>query len=239
MDLGEYIFMKVAIVVFFVLIAAALQFLLRLIRKGLSALRNRNSAPKQAAPVSPQPAPQPAAPATKKEETVILTPPDRTPSGAVSPKGTIPLEPQQDPYPAVKPGRYSSHQLRALSGEHKGKTFPLYEMQEFTIGRNPQCQICFRPDTPGVSGFHCKIEVIDHSGIGTWSSEVKLTDLNSTYGTYLGNGTRLTPNREYPLQVGDTFLLANGGPAFLLEKNRTPFVPENDSREDAYPHTAW
>ena len=66
-----------------------------------------------------------------------------------------------------------------------------------------------------------------------------ITDLNSTYGTYLGNGTRLTPNREYPLQAGDTFLLANGDPAFLLEKNGTPFVPENDSRENAYPHTTW
>lgn len=231
MDLGEYIFMRIVLVFFIVFIIVAVRFLLYLIRKGLHALLKRNSVPKQAAP---RPVPQSVTPASKKEETVKIPVPDRMSSGEVPPEGTIPLEHQRDS--AVKPQRYSSHQLRALSGEHKGKTFPLYEMQEFTIGRNPQCQIHFRPDTPGVSGLHCKIEVIDHSGIGTSFSEVKLTDLNSSYGTYLGNGTRLTPNREYELQAGDTFLLANGGPAFLLEKNGTSFVPQN---EGAYPNTTW
>ena len=113
MELGEYIFMRIALVLFFVFVIAAVQILLRLIKKGLNALRNRNRAPKQAVPAPAQPAPQPVAPAPKKEETVILTPPDRTPSGEVPPKGTIQLERQPDPGPAVKPGRYSSYQLRA------------------------------------------------------------------------------------------------------------------------------
>lgn len=58
MDLGEYIFMRVAIALFIPLMIAVVSFLFHLIRKGLHTLLHRNNAPKQADP--PRPAPQPA-----------------------------------------------------------------------------------------------------------------------------------------------------------------------------------
>lgn len=234
MDSGEKYILNIGAIFLIYFIVVAVRFLFRLLRKALAGLLKRNRVPEQAVAQS---VPQPVAPTPEKEETVKVPVPDRASSGEKPWEGTIPLGSQWDS--AVGSPRFSSHQLRALSGEHKGKTFPLYEMEEFTIGRNPQCLIRFRPDTQGVSGLHCKVEVEEHSGIGTSYTEIRLTDLNSTYGTYLGNGTRLTPNREYPLRAGDTFLLANGGPAFLLEKNETLVASEYGSPENVYPHTTW
>lgn len=234
MDSGEKYILNIWAIFLIYFIVVAVRFLFRLLRKALAGLRKRNRVPEQAVAQS---VPQPVTPMPEKEETVKVPVPDRAYSGETPWQGTIPLGAQGDS--AVGSPRFSSHQLRALSGEHKGKTFPLYEMEEFTIGRNPQCLIRFRPDTQGVSGLHCKVEVEEYSGIGTSYTEIRLTDLNSTYGTYLGNGTRLTPNREYPLRAGDTFLLANGGPAFLLEKNETLVASEYGSPENVYPHTTW
>lgn len=212
MDLGEYIFMRVAIALFIPLMIAVVSFLFHLIRKGLHTLLHRNNAPKQADP--PRPAPQPAV--QKPEKPAKKPVPDKGPSVEAPRERTVRLDPLPEPVSFKKnPPRYSSYQLRALSGEHKGKTFPLYEMTSCTIGRNPQCQIRFRPDTPGVSGLHCQVQAFEHTG----TYGVELTDLGSTYGTYLSNGTRLTPNQTYFLQEGDTFLLTEGGPAFLIERN--------------------
>lgn len=225
MDYGEQFIMNVVVILLVFFIAAAIRFLFRRIKDTLHGLRKRNSAPKQAEPKpTPKSAPQPVTPVSKEEKTVKIPA-----AGGMSSRQAPPVS-----FPL-----YSPYRLRALSGEHKGKTFPLYDMREFTIGRNPQCAIRFRPDTQGVSGLHCKVEVECYSGIGTSQIEVRLTDLNSTYGTYLGNGTRLTPNKAYQLRAGDTFLLANGGPAFLLENNEMPYAPENDSPENVYPHTGW
>lgn len=234
MGFGEQYVLNVVMILIAFFIGAAIRFLYRRIKDVLHRLRMRNSVPKQA---EPKPAPQSVTPVPEKEETVRIPVAGGTPSREMPPEGTVPLKPRRDP--PVRPPRYSPYRLRALSGEHRGKTFPLYEMEEFTIGRNPQCVIRFRPDTQGVSGLHCKVEMECYSGIGTSHTEVRLTDLNSTYGTYLGNGIRLTPNREYQLRVGDTFLLANGGPAFLLETNEAPYAPENDSPGNVYPHTGW
>lgn len=225
MGFGEQYILNVVVILIVFFIGATIRFLYRRIKDALHGLRKRNSSPKQAEPKpAPKSAPQPATTVSKEEKTVKIPT-----AGGMSSRQA----------PLVSFPRYSPYRLRALSGEHRGKTFPLYEMEEFTIGRNPQCVIRFRPDTQGVSGLHCKVEMECYSGIGTSHTEVRLTDLNSTYGTYLGNGTRLTPNREYQLRVGDTFLLANGGPAFLLEPSEMPCTPENDSPENMYPHTGW
>ena len=234
MGYGEQVIMNVVIMLFIFLVGTAIRFLYRRIKDALHGLRKRSSVPTQ---TEPKPAPKPVTPVPEKEETVRIPVAGGTSSREMPPEGTVPLEPRKTP--PARPPRYSPYRLRALSGEHRGKTFPLYEMEEFTIGRNPQCVIRFRPDTQGVSGLHCKVEMECYSGIGTSQIEVRLTDLNSTYGTYLGNGTRLTPNREYQLRAGDAFLLAKGGPAFLLEANETPYAPENDGPENGYPHTGW
>lgn len=100
--------------------------------------------------------------------------------------------------------------LTALSGPLKGRSFPVPQ-SGVTVGRSPSCDIPFPTDTRGVSGTHCRISV-DPQG------RVLLTDTRSTYGTYLGDGRRLTPHQPIPVRNGQTFLLAGlDGPAFLLE----------------------
>ena len=44
-----------------------------------------------------------------------------------------------------------------------------------------------------------------------------LVDLGSTYGTFLPNGTKLTPNQQYLLKRGEGFCLANPKQRFTIE----------------------
>ena len=70
------------------------------------------------------------------------------------------------------------------------------------MGRDPEkCQVVFPKNTPGISSVHC--EIIPEA------KTVLLIDHKSSYGTYLENGTRLTPNQPYTLKRGDSFYLAS------------------------------
>lgn len=102
----------------------------------------------------------------------------------------------------------SQWQLRCLGGGMDGRVFPVSGTVH--IGRNPQCEIAFPDNTPGVSGNHCEVSLEGY--------RVVLRDLNATYGTYLGANNRLEAHRSYELHMGDTFTLAQNGPAFRLEK---------------------
>ena len=74
--------------------------------------------------------------------------------------------------------------------------------QQILVGRSVNdCALIFPEGTPGVSGRHCSISWDGRSG------EFTLTDLNSTYGTYLQNGQKLTPGVPYKLRAGDNFYL--------------------------------
>ena len=112
--------------------------------------------------------------------------------------------------------------LRATTCELAGKVFQLdtIYINTYTIGRNPDCSIAFPVEAAGVSRLHCKIVVEACSAPlgtpGTWF--VKLVDFGSTFGTYLGDNTRLEPGKEYTLYAGDTFRLSPFGPEFRLEE---------------------
>lgn len=55
------------------------------------------------------------------------------------------------------------------------------------LGRDPtECNIVFDKNTPGISGRHCQV-VYDGN-----EDRFLLTDLGSSYGTFLGNGKKLT-----------------------------------------------
>lgn len=72
--------------------------------------------------------------------------------------------------------------------------------QATKIGRDSsKCGISFPIDTKGVSAVHCEVEP---SGSG-----ILLRDLNSTYGTFLGNGTKVEPGENRRLSSGDSFYL--------------------------------
>lgn len=79
--------------------------------------------------------------------------------------------------------------------------------KEITIGRNAGlCQLVYPETARGISGAHCKIENTDGG--------VFLTDLHSTNGTFLADGTRLVPDRPFALLNGQGFYLGSRENAF-------------------------
>lgn len=93
--------------------------------------------------------------------------------------------------------------VRSMAMQHSGLRVPL-GTEPIIIGRNgATCKLVFRPDTPGVSKEHCSLR---------WDvqrSVFILTDLHSTYGTFLTNGEPLAPSQPYSLQPGDGFYLGD------------------------------
>lgn len=81
--------------------------------------------------------------------------------------------------------------VTCLSGPLKGRVYALGP-NGLLFGQSPECGVCFPAGTPGVSRRHCMLR---QNG-----SQVVLTDLGSSYGTFLSSGTKLPP--QYPTQVG-------------------------------------
>ncbi|BCJ99210.1 trypsin-like peptidase domain-containing protein [Anaerocolumna chitinilytica] len=91
--------------------------------------------------------------------------------------------------------------LRLMSSQHLGKSVTVTS-QPVYIGRDPSvCRIVYKEGTPGVSSKHCQIYYDDRNQVFI------LTDLKSTYGTFLAGGKKLDPNVPYPLKVKDSFYL--------------------------------
>ena len=79
-----------------------------------------------------------------------------------------------------------------------GKSYPAGREQ--TIGRDgSRCDIVFPVETKGVSAKHCKISPAEEG--------IVLSDLGSTYGTFLANGTKVEPGQKRMLRLGDAFYL--------------------------------
>lgn len=89
--------------------------------------------------------------------------------------------------------------LCSMSAQHNGLEVNVGS-GKVMVGRDPAiCQIVFRDRTPGVSGHHCLVSFDAARG------EFVLTDLKSSYGTYVGNGQRLAPETPYYLKPGESF----------------------------------
>lgn len=74
--------------------------------------------------------------------------------------------------------------------------------QEIIIGRNAEvCQMVYPATARGISRIHCKIQNTEKG--------VFLTDLGSTNGTFLADGTRLIPDRPQMLPDGQGFYLGS------------------------------
>lgn len=98
--------------------------------------------------------------------------------------------------------------LIGISGEHKGKMYAV--TYEVVLGRECSCNIIFRPNMPEVSRRHCKISYDKHQDI------FMLTDLNSTYGTFLRNGEKIPAGETIVLHDGDEFSIGEEQ-RFLLQ----------------------
>lgn len=141
---------------------------------------------------------------------------NKSASGAVR-EATVPMKNSEMASDLVNiPGRTmplkgsGNYQLRCVRGPMEGKTYFLNS--SLTIGRSAGNDIQFPDGTKGVSGKHCRVIMA--------GDRVMLQDLGSTYGTFYGmdHKAKLQPNMDYPIQNGDVFVLAEGGPAFRLEK---------------------
>lgn len=110
-------------------------------------------------------------------------------------------QPTPQPVPVPRPAAAdTAPRIQAVSGALAGKRYSIEG--EVSIGRDPgRSQIVFPQDTHGVSGAHCQLKVVN--GV------LYLTDLGSTYGTYLAGGQRLASTQSVPLKHGDRFYLGS------------------------------
>ncbi|MBD5483791.1 MAG: FHA domain-containing protein [Lachnospiraceae bacterium] len=77
------------------------------------------------------------------------------------------------------------------------------------MGRSrAKCHLLFPENTPGVSKVHCELRIMNGG--------LYLMDRGSSYGTFLGNGARLSPNQPYLLHDGEVFFLAAPQHSFLV-----------------------
>ena len=99
--------------------------------------------------------------------------------------------------------------LRGLSGMYTGSVFTAQD-GKLVFGRDVRrVNIVFPPSTPGISSVHCEISY--RNGL------IYLTDKNSSHGTFLEDGTRLTPEQPYPLPRRSGFYLASRENMFEIE----------------------
>lgn len=98
-----------------------------------------------------------------------------------------------------------------MSPQFRGERIRLSSQETYVAGRSSECRICYGNDAPGVSGRHCAI---------TWDSaagEFIVKDMNSSYGTFLSDGTRLNPDRICRLRPGSSIFLGGRANEIRLE----------------------
>ncbi|MCD7847416.1 MAG: FHA domain-containing protein [Oscillospiraceae bacterium] len=103
----------------------------------------------------------------------------------------------------------SKPRIQGMGGCFDGKRFAFSD--RIRLGRNPGNDIVYPVNAQGISGFHC--EIILREG------RIYLTDLGSTYGTFIPAG-RLAANQPVELHYGDTFWLGSQYEKFQLVRKQ-------------------
>ena len=112
------------------------------------------------------------------------------------------------PAPAPAPAPQKVPVLRSLAQQHNGVRIPIQGRQILIGTSQGDCQVVFRSGTPGVSRRHCSISWDAATG------DFILTDLGSSFGTFLENRQKLAQGVPTRLRPGDRFYL--GSPENLL-----------------------
>ena len=93
--------------------------------------------------------------------------------------------------------------IRSMAVQHNGMAL-VVGATPVLIGRDPaNCKLVYVEGTAGVSGRHCSISYDAATG------EFILTDLRSTYGTFLLGGQKLNANMPYRLKPGESFYVGD------------------------------
>ena len=95
--------------------------------------------------------------------------------------------------------------IQAICGPLQGQSWEL--LTSLSIGRNPGENIVLPPDTSGISRRHCLI--------ARRGDQVTVTDLGSSYGTFL-NGSRIMANQPVAVPNGAVLSLASNAVQFRL-----------------------
>jgi len=123
---------------------------------------------------------------------------------------------RKKPAPAVNPGPVNpgpapkAPVVRSLARDNYGASVRLMG-QSVMLGRSGDCALRFPSNAPGVSGCHCTVQ---------WEPATQsfvVTDLRSTYGTFLATGQKMQPNVPYRLRAGDKFWLGDQNNTISLE----------------------
>ncbi len=102
--------------------------------------------------------------------------------------------------------------LIGTKGVYAGAELELTE--PVVIGRNEQVCNLIIPGNSLISSQHCRIEPGQGFAV--------LTDLGSTNGTYLDNGTKLVPNQPVRLSSRQGFFLSDGSVSFIVMAAEAP-----------------
>ena len=90
-------------------------------------------------------------------------------------------------------------------GPLKGQRVSSYS--SIRVGRNPSaCQLAFPDTTPGVSKMHCELSLTPGGAV--------VSDLGSTYGTYLSDGKKLMPGERR--NIGNDGIILVGSDKVIL-----------------------
>lgn len=116
--------------------------------------------------------------------------------------------PNDQTIPVINPAPAGAElRIQGQSGSFAGRRFSING--QVRIGRDPAANdLVYPASTPGISGRHC---VVTLSG-----GQVMVTDLGSSYGTFLAGGRKLAPNQPTPLRIGDRFYLGSEKESFVI-----------------------
>ena len=116
-------------------------------------------------------------------------------------------EPPAPPVPPVPEPEDKTLRVEGVFGCYAGKRYKV--TGSVTIGCGGQNSLAMPEGTAGVSHRHCMLTA------GA-DGEVQLTDLGSTYGTFVGSGQRLNASSPMTLHRGDTFWLGSKEQMFRI-----------------------
>ncbi|MBF0555260.1 MAG: trypsin-like peptidase domain-containing protein, partial [Nitrospirae bacterium] len=101
--------------------------------------------------------------------------------------------------------------LRAINGEFAGQTIKLTGSSSILIGRDPKiANMVFSKNVDGISKKHCMV------GYDSVKEQFIVEDCNSTNGTFLMSGERMTSGRRYMITPGGKFYLSDKNNIFEL-----------------------
>ena len=121
---------------------------------------------------------------------------------------------KKSPAPEAKqeaPSASKTPVMRSMAPQHGGMVVQLHH-QPVQIGRDPAaCPLVYQDGTPGVSSKHCQVDFDEQEQMFI------VTDLNSTYGTFLASGQRIAPNTPVKLPPHSSIYLGEADNTVYLE----------------------